>query len=247
MKKMIMMAAMAAMFSAGAMAQGGDPIMAGNGTSYVYENFIQVTGKAEKLVVPDEIYVRIEINESEMKLKKSVETMEQDMIKMLRSLGIDTDKDLKIDNMSSNFKDYFLKKGQARTSAAYQLKVGSAAQLGQVYQGMESVGISNISITKLSHSRIKEFQREVRIEAIKDAKQIATELTGAIGQKIGRAVNIIDYNNDFYIPAPQARGDVMYAKAAGGANGFYETELDFNEIKLTYSVTVKFALDGAAR
>ena len=242
--KKIILAAVAAMFSVGAMAQGGDAVAAASGRSYSYENFIQVTGKAEKMVVPDEIYVRIVINESEMKLKKNVEEMEQDMIRSLRSLGVDTEKDLKIDNMSSNFKDYFLKKGQARTSAAYQLKVNSAAMLGKVYQAMESVGISNLTITKLSHSKIKDFQKEVRIEAIRDAREVATELTGAIGQKIGRAVNIIDYNNDFYIPAPQARSDMMYAKAAGGAENFYETELDFNEIKLSYSVTVKFALVG---
>ena len=32
-----------------------------------YENYIQVTGKAEKEIVPDEIYVRITINESDTK------------------------------------------------------------------------------------------------------------------------------------------------------------------------------------
>lgn len=244
MKKLILAAA-AAMLTMNVMAQ--EAVMAGVSQSNSYENSIQVTGKAEREVTPDEIYVRIVINESEMKLKKNVEQMEQEMIAMIKSLGIDTDKNLKIDNMSSGFKDYFLKKGQARTTSSYQLKVNSAAQLGLVYQGLESLGISNMTITKQSHSQIRQIQKEMRIEAIRNAKQIAEELTGAIGQKVGLAVNITDYNNDFYIPAPQTRGDAMYLKSTGGGGGGYETELEFNEMKLTYSVTVRFALDGTQK
>lgn len=236
------MAAAAAMFTVGAMAQQG-PVTAGINESYSYENCVQVTGKAEREVAPDEIYVSIVINEKDLKLKNTVEQMEKEMIRMLRSLDIDVDKDLKIDNMASGYQNYFLKKGTPRTSASYQLKLNSAAQMGMVFQGLESIGISNMSVTKLSNSRIKEIQSQMRVEAVTNARQIAQELAEALGQKIGRAVYIMDYNNDFYFPVARSENMLM-AKAAGAADGMYETPVEFKDIKLTYNVTVKFALNG---
>lgn len=208
-----------------------------------YPNIIEVTGRAQKEVVPNEIYVRIVIDETALKQKQSFEKMESDMIKKLKSLGIDTDKDLKIGNMSSAYKDYFLKKNSARTSATYELKVSGVQQLGRVYQALESLGISNMNIIKLSHSDIQQFQDEMRVEALKNAQQVAQTLAQAVGQKAGRAVEITDYNNEIYVPGPMGRNEMMLmAKAADSDAGSYDTELEFKNIKLNYSVQAKFAL-----
>lgn len=206
-----------------------------------YSNTIEVTGRAQKEIVPNEIYIRIVIDETALKQKQSVEKMEADMIKSLKSLGINTDENLKIGNMSSEYKDYFLKKNTARTSATYELKVDGVQQLGRVYQTLESLGISNLNIVKLSHSDLKEYQNEMRIEALKNAQEVAQTLASAVGQKAGRAVEITDYNNDIYVPGPMPRANMYMAKAAG-ANEPYDTELEFKNIKLTYTVQAKFAL-----
>ncbi len=244
----------AATIAVGAYAQGGNdndmlemarkisPIFPGNGTSNSYENTIEVTGRAQKEIVPDEIYIRIVVDETALKQKHTVEQMETDMIKKLKALDIDTDTDLKIGNMSSVYKDYFLKKNTARTSATYELKVNGVQLLGRVYQTLESMGISNLAITKLSHSKLEEFQDEMRVEALKNAQKVAQTLAEAIGQKAGPAVQIVDYNNDIYVPGPSVRSNVMYAKAAGDTAELYDTELGFKEIKLTYTVQAKFAL-----
>lgn len=238
--KKVILAAAAAMFTVGAMAQ--NPVAAGNGYSYSYENCIQVTGKSEREVTPDEIYVQIVINEKDLKLKNTVEQKEKEMIRTLRSLDIDVDKDLKMDNMSSGYQDYFLKKGQPRTTAVYQLKLNGAAQLGVVFQAMEQIGISNMSIVRQSHSQIKQIQQQMRIEAVQNARAIADELAGALGQKAGKAVYIMDYNNDFYFPVARSENMLM-AKAAGAMDEAYQTPLEFKDIKLTYNVTIKFALE----
>ncbi len=240
MKKIILLAA--ALFVAGNATAQQTPIEGGKNLSYSYENFIQVNGNAERKVVPDEIYVRIVINEQEMKLKKSVEQMEQAMIGALKSIGVDTDKNLTIDRMSSDYKDYFLRPDQARTTATYELKVGSAAELGKAYQVLEKEGISNLTVTRQTHSRIKEIRSEMRIEAMKNAQQTAQELLAAVGQKLGPAVWVNDggYNGVMY-KAVMARG-VNYDAVAESAP--YETPLQLSDLELTYSVNVKFALQG---
>jgi uncharacterized protein YggE len=219
------------------------PIFPGTGTSHSYENTIVVTGKAEKEVVPDEFFIRIVINESQLKQRQTVEQLETEMIRNLKSLGVDTDKNLKIGNMSSAYKDYLFNRNTPRTSATYELKVDGIALLGKVYQSLGSLGISNMNITRLGHSKLKEFQNELRIEAMKNAKEIASALAEAVGQSAGKAVLITDYNNDLYMPAPSARGEVMMMRGYTDTAALYETELEFREIKLSYSVSVKFALE----
>lgn len=207
-----------------------------------YANTIEVTGRAEKEVVPNEIYLSIVIDEAALKQKQSVEQLESEMIKKLKALGINTDEDLKIGNMSSGYMDYFFKKNTARTSATYQLKVGGVQLLGRVFQSLEALGISNINIIKLSHTDLKQFQNELRVEALKNAQQVAQELAKAVGQKAGRAVQITDYNNDIYLPGPMVRNEGMFMAKASGADTSYDTPLEFKDIKLTYSVQAKFAL-----
>ncbi len=192
MRKLLFFAAL--LTAVPAMAQQA-PIEGGKNLSYHYENAIQVNGRAERKVAPDEIYVRIVIRESEMKQKKTVEQAEQAMIAALAKAGIDIDKNLTLDRMSSDYKNYFLRPGQARAEAIYELKVGSAQELGKAYQALESAGISNMSITRQTHSKIREIQHELRIEAMKDAQRIALDLVETLGQKLGPAVHIADYGN----------------------------------------------------
>lgn len=241
MKRLIIIAA--ALLVAGAANAQQNPVQGGVNLSNSYENAIQVTGNAQRKVTPDEIYVRIVINESEMKLKKSVEQTERAMIAALKRIGVDTDKNLTIDRMSSDYKNYFLRPGQVRTSVTYELKVASAAELGKAYQALEAEGISNMTVTRQSHSRIKEIQSEMRIEAMKNAQRIAQDLAGAVGQKLGPAVYINDYGNSgivYYNVAMTRAESVDSASASGG----YVTPLELSDLDLNYNVSVKFALDG---
>ncbi len=209
-----------------------------------YENYIQVTGKAEKEIVPDQIYIRIVINENDNKGKVSLEAQERNMISKLKSLGIDTEKNLKVGDMSSDFQQFWLRKNAVRTTATYQLLVTSAQKMAEVFQALESIDISNLSVTKITHSKLQELTNEVRIEAMKNAQQIAQSLAEAVGQKAGRAIYIADYNNDILNTA----NNVMLARTKSTmmdaeAGSMPEEQLEFRNIKLKYSVSAKFALE----
>lgn len=237
MKKM-MFAAIALMMFAAAQAQESYP------TVQPYENYIQVTGRADREVTPDEIYVRIVINENNTKGKISVEKQERDMVATLTKMGVDIEKQLKVDDMSSNFKDYWLKK-KALTTKSYQLKLADAVSVGNAMQALEQIGISDSDVVRVAHSKIKEFQAETRAEAVKNAQQQAQLLASAIGQKAGRAIFIADYNNngnDGVYPVTRAMyaGALKMNDAAGvpeqGAN------IEFRTIKISYSIQAKFEL-----
>ena len=239
MKKMILALAVALMTAGAAWAQlpcAGQQ----------YENYIQVTGKAEKEIVPDQIYIRIVINENDNKGKISLEAQERNMISKLKSLGIDTEKNLKVGDMSSDFQQFWLRKNAARTTATYQLLVNSAQKMAEVFQALESIDISNLSVTKITHSKLQELTNEVRIAAMKNAQQVAQSLAEAVGQKAGRAIYIADYNNDILnttnnIMLARSKSVMMDAEASGMSEP--EEQLEFRNIKLRYSVSAKFALE----
>ncbi|WP_304954188.1 SIMPL domain-containing protein [uncultured Alistipes sp.] len=210
-------------------------------TQEAYPSYIQVNGRAEKEIVPDEFYLSIVIDERDSKGKISVESQQREMIAALRRQGVDIEKQLKVANLSSEF----FKKNTSVATAKYQLKLGSAAEVANVWQALDKLGISDVSILRVSHSNIDALKEEVRVEAIRNAQQSARTLAQAIGQTVGKCFYIWDSNNDI-MPAYYNNTMVvrsMKSMDAGSGESAGEEPLDFKTIKLQYSVQTKFVLE----
>ena len=221
MKKLILIAAVALMaLPAAAQVQEAFP------------SYIQVNGRAEKEITPDEFYLSVIINERDSKGKISVESQQRDMIAAL--------KQLKVANLSSEF----FKKNTSVATAKYQLQLGSAAEVSKVWQALDNLGISNVSILKVSHSKIDQYKEQVRVEAMQNAKQSAQTLAQAIGQNVGKCFYIYDSNNNVMPVFYDNMAVMRSAKAAGMAEDAAADEpLDFKTIKLQYNVQAKFVLE----
>ena len=205
-----------------------------------YPSYIQVYGRAEKEITPDEFYLQIVINERDSKGKISVESQQRDMIAALKRLNVDIDKQLKVANLSSEF---FKKKSSVAT-AKYQLQLGSSAEVARVWQALDDLGISNVSILKVSHSKIDQLKEEVRVEAIRNARKNAATLAEAIGQQVGRCFYIYDSNSNV-VPAVYDNMVLMRsAKDVATAEMQVEEDpLEFKTLRLEYGVQAKFVLE----
>jgi len=208
--------------------------------NFIDQNYIEVTGKAEIEIVPDEIYIQIIINETDYKGKETLEILEKNMLKKLQEIGIDLKKDFAVKDISSNFKSYWLKKTDIFTSKEYQLIVHTAPVAGRVFRELEALGISNISIIKVDHSEMEKFKKEVKVNAIKIGKENATSLAEAIGQTVGRALYIRE-NEPFY-PMLANNSMMIRAKGASMDESYTEPDIEFEKIKIEYSVQVFFEL-----
>ena len=205
-----------------------------------FPSYIQVNGRAEREIAPDEFYLQIVINERDSKGKVSVESQQRDMIAALKRLGVNVEKQLKVANLSSEF----FKKNTSVATAKYQLQLGSSAEVGKVWQALDGLGISNVSILKVSHSQLERYKSEVRVEAMRNAKQNAATLAEAIGQTIGKCFYVYDSNNDVMPVFYNNMAVMRSAKAFDAAEAAAEEEpLDFKTIKLQYSVQAKFVLE----
>lgn len=205
-----------------------------------FPSYIQVNGRAEREIAPDEFYLQIVINERDSKGKVSVESQQRDMIAALKRLGVNVEKQLKVANLSSEF----FKKNTSVATAKYQLQLGSSAEVGKVWQALDGLGISNVSILKVSHSQLERYKSEVRVEAMRNAKQNAATLAEAIGQTIGKCFYVYDSNNDVMPVFYNNMAVMRSAKAFDAAEAAAEEEpLDFKTIKLQYNVQAKFVLE----
>lgn len=204
--------------------------------------YVEVNGFSDTLITPNEIYIRIVLSEADTKDRVSLEDMEKKLVAGLKSLGIKTEKDLTTSNLQSSFQYHALKQADVLKKKEYKLKVGDAIMATRVFMKLEELKFGNAEIEKVAHSEITKIRNVCRTLAILNAKEKAIALTSPIGQKIGAALLITDYSidSDGAVQVAQPKGIRMMAVDA------LNTELpqiDFEKIRITLSVAVKFALN----
>ncbi|MGC3947597.1 MAG: SIMPL domain-containing protein [Chryseolinea sp.] len=216
-------------------AQSGDK-------NFIDQNYMEVTGKSEMLVSPDQIYIKVLLNEKDNKNKTALADREKAMIAKLKNLGIDTNKDLLIKDMASNFKAYWLTKDEIFLSKEYELLVHDGKSASKVFIELEKLGISNISIDRLENSKIQAFRRDVKVDAVKAAKEKAEALASAIGQNVGRAIYIQELEGMMPMQVPMMANSIMVRGSSSIYDSKAEPEIDFEKIRLEYSVICRFEL-----
>ena len=217
--------------------------------NFIDQNFIEVTGTADMEIVPDQIFLKVLINEKDIKGKATFEEMEDLMINKLTEIGLDVKKDLAIIDLSSNFKYYFIKEKKIYVTKEYELKVSDANRAGKVIQELEKISISNISISKTDHSKMAEFKSDVKLSAIKAAKTKAGALATEIGQNIGKAIYIKEFDDIRVVNSLAGRvaglqvSNITIRGYRSSEGEIYQAEIEFEKIQLQYSVLVRFELN----
>ena len=147
-----------------------------NSTKTEEQPYIEVIGTAEKEVVPDEIYIGIIIREKYVnKVKVTIEEQEEKLKSTVKSLGIDLT-NLYLSDANADYVKIRWQKKDVLTKKDYTLKVSDATSVGQMFQELEKLEITDAFISRVGHSKIDSLRREVKIMAIKSAKDKADYL-----------------------------------------------------------------------
>ncbi len=205
--------------------------------NFIDQPFLETTARVDTLVVPDRIYLNIRISEADTKGRISVEELENRMAEKLKSLGVDLETQLSLGDLGSDFKKYFLRKPDIQKEKAFQLLVYDGLTVGKVLQGLEAVGISNISLDKTEYSRMEALKLHLKVRAIVQAREQGAKLLEAIGQNLGKAIHVQDFEPNF----TTLRGvSPLRAKAD---ESFEPLDIEFNKIKVEGRLNVKFAIE----
>ncbi|MCR9173884.1 MAG: SIMPL domain-containing protein [bacterium] len=204
---------------------------------------IEVTGTARLDIMPDEIYVSITLREREDgKDKVSVEKQEADLKKALQELGISLDL-LSLSDSESDYVKIRFRKKEVITTKSYSLKLATAQEVNKTFEKLDELNILDAYISKTERSDIVELRKQLRIDAIKAAKDKADYLLNAIGEEAGHALEVRENTNDFYRVRSMANNIQSYnfSLAETDDNDEYQ-EIGFERIRLEASIYVKFEI-----
>lgn len=210
--------------------------------NFIDQPYLETTARVDTLVAPDQIYLSIFISEKEDKNKISLETKERKMAQVLERLGINTEKQLKLNYLNSYNKNYFLRGKNILKTKTYTLEVYDALTAGKVLIGLEKEEISNVSLLKKTYSKLDALKISLKSKAILKARQQALALTKPLGQKLGKAIYINDgffQDDTFYV----SNRNLAYSPAVEMMDAEEPIDIEFSKIKVESEVSVRFAID----
>ena len=206
--------------------------------------YIEIQARAEKEVVPDQIYVMIALFEIQDG-RKSIKLAEQEskLKSIVKSLGLPLS-NLSLYNAQANYGNINMwGKKEVIDRKYYSLKVSNAETIGKLYEELNKIYINEAYIYKSEYSHKDSLLQDLRIEAMRKAKNQANVMTRAIGSKVGKPLIIREQQEYYPVPYENA----MMTK------GLYETEdavssnlsesMEYKPLKISLSVYVKFGLD----
>lgn len=202
--------------------------------------YIEVTGSAELEIVPDEIYIAVTLQERyDGRTKVTMAQQEEKFIQGMQALNIPI-ADISLSNAVSDYSSYKWKKEDALATKEYVVMVHTAEMVSKVYGKLVEADAENAYIAKTSHSKIEEFRKQVKIDAMKATHDKATYLLAAIGEEIGKPIAIMEINNNYAM-------DNISQYANTRSNYSFNAGIDlsgisFEKIKLRYEVYGKFEI-----
>ena len=210
-------------------------------SSFLNKPHLETSGKTDTSVVPDIIYISILITESDSKGKESIEELENKMLDIFKNLNIDIEKQLSISIFESDFKKFVFKQKDIIKTKSYSLIVHDAPTTSKVFEELEKEGISNLNVEKTEYSKMKELKIHLKSKAVVNAKQNAIALITPLGQKLGKAIFISDYQNHKIYNGPLINNRIQaYSSFATiKRNDLFS----FKKIKIETEVSVVFEIE----
>lgn len=207
---------------------------------------ISVSGMAEQEVTPDIIYINISLREylkdGNAKKKVDITTLENQLVNAVQKAGLSKE-NLMINNLSS-WNYYYEKKKNPDflVSKQYRLKVADLNKFNQLMNGIDPKGIMSSNIDSYDYSKMDSLKKELKIKALKAAKEKATYMVEAIGEQLGGVIDIQDIGDNIYSPTVY-RNVAMKTTASDALQGTsVAPEIDFKKIKLSFTVNTVFEI-----
>jgi len=203
--------------------------------------YIEVTGEGELEIVPDEIYLQFTLKERmDGRDKTDLEKIEKDLKKKLSFARFNLS-DLSLADANSDFVTVRRKKKDVLASKDYQMKLHETGEIAKLLDILDEVKAENAYISRLDHSKMDDFKKEVKIKAVKNAKEKANYLLGAVGEKTGKIL-FIQERDSYVQPYVRKMATLSLMDEKADTPSLNEQDISFQKIKLNYKVFARFAI-----
>ena len=207
---------------------------------------IEVYGQAEEEVTPDEIYFSITLKEyaSDDKKKVTIDELERGLYAAVKKMGV-AEENLRIEDVSAYNYDWYRKKKPQReeflASKEYLIKLNDLNQINGLLGSLDAKGIQSTNVDRYEHSQIEQYRKDLKVKALKDAKEKAAYLLQGIDESLGGVLEIQE------IDAGGSQPPIYYQRGRSMAMASAEMdevapEIDFQKIKLSFRVRAVFEI-----
>ncbi len=198
---------------------------------------IEVSGYGMVMVDPNEFEFTVLINEFTTSGRVTVAEAEKSMFQALAKVGVDKDK-IRLDDMSITSE----KRRSTNSAVTYKIKLNSAALVRESFAALNTLAISQVTLTSASNNEIEKYSSEARKLAVEDAQKKARELASALGLNSVNCISIKELpNHNIYSPIMMRSNNIMMGAALKG--GAVEP-LEFTQIVVDCNVEAKFTSLG---
>ena len=225
---------------------------------YPFPKTISVTGSASMEVIPDEIYVQVDLREYKKKGEDKVELdkIKSDFLANCKTAGI-AENDISVASYDgynmANIWRRRKKDPELLSSISYQIKFNTTKMMDDLVNSLDDQATNNFRITRTSHSKIVEYRRQLKVQAVKAAREKAVYLTEAVNEQLGQAIEInepdestsSDVLSNAYRNNYKSLGENSLVRLDQSKNGYYgvtDEGVDYRKIKLRFEVKVLYAL-----
>jgi uncharacterized protein len=206
---------------------------------------VEVSGTAEAEITPDIIYVAISLKEyfrdNNNKKKVEIAELEKQLQTAVLNSGIPKE-NFTINNISSyNYTWEKKKNADFLARKQYKLKVTDLSKFNKILAAVDPKGIEYTNIESYDYSKIEALKKELKIKALKAAKDKAVYLAEAVNDEVGNALEIQEINNEYY-PQPMYRANVLMEAKVSTMDAPAMPDIEFKKIKLNYQMRAIFEL-----
>ena len=131
----------------------------------------------------------------------------------------------------------------ARRAAKEKKYKTSSKLMDELIPRLNDEAVLNMFISKMSHSKMEAFRKEVKIKATQAAKEKAVYLAESIGEKITGALLIEEIETGPVYPMMMKQANVMMEMSASDGPYGGDTSLPFEKIKIRYETRAEFELE----
>jgi len=206
---------------------------------------IEIVGEDHKEVTPDEIYVLVHMVERyDGREKITIDAQQQQLMGLMAKKGLDLESVTLSGGNASYVKIPWKTKKDVLATADYEVMVSTAEDAAKVFEALDELDISSCRIGRVDHSKREEFEKEVRIDAMKDAATKADYMLKAVGSKRGATLHVTENQSPSYygvdsrpMRAMAATPGAVYSKSAP------DFQVSFKKIDLKSIVYIKFEIE----
>ncbi|WP_333597160.1 SIMPL domain-containing protein [Chryseobacterium flavum] len=201
----------------------------------VKKNAIEVTGVAEMEVEPNEIVFSIGIKADN---KNELADNEKKLFDILKNTGV-SNEDIKFKSMYQN-----IYSKTSKFTKSYQFKVSAKSNLSKIFEDLNQKWVNRLNIAEIKNTKIADFRKAVKINALKAAKEKADYLLESMGKKTGNVIEIVeieDYTSDTVMPvAYKSRMSNVQLEMADASVDYSFDNIE--NIKLKYSIKTRYEI-----